>query len=282
MSRLGYKVAIVTGAARGFGAEAAAALARDGATVLLTDTDDEAGEAGAAALRAEGLIAEFHHLDTSDAMGWAVLADRIMRTHGHLDILVNQASADISTTIENATVEQMRASLEACLIAPFLGIKAVIPAMRQSGGGAIINIAANAIVEILPLYALYSAAKAGLVGLTKNTAVHCHQRSYDIRVNAVHPGTHETPLLETNALRSTLSPALHAMLATLPAGQGESLYPFGEAITYLASDESRHVTGTEIFCAGPLTPGAVESAAASIIGLDQAYSLPDNSDRRIS
>lgn len=268
MSRLEYKVAVVTGAARGFGAEAAAVLARDGAAVLLTDTDDEAGEAGAAALRAEGLKAEYHHLDTSDAMGWAALADRIMRTHGHLDVLVNQAGANISATIENATVEQLRESLEACLVAPFLGIKAVIPAMRQSGGGAIINIAANAIVEILPLYALYSAAKAGLVGLTKNTAVHCHQRSYDIRVNAVHPGTHETPLLEENALRSTASPTLQTMLAALPAGQGESLRPFGEVITYLASDESRDVTGTEIFCAGPLTLAAIGAAAVPVHGLD--------------
>ncbi len=268
MSRLGFKVAVVTGGAFGFGAEAAQALARDGASVVLTGTQDEAGEAAAAALRAEGLLAEYHHLDTSDAMGWTQLADRIMRTHGHLDILVNQSGPAESATIENATVAQLRESLETCLVEPFLGIKAVIPAMRQSGGGAIINIVANAIVEILPLHALYSAAKAGLVGLTRSTAVHCHQRSYDIRVNAIHPGTHETPRLETGALRSTTSPSLHEMLAALPAGQNETLYAFGEAITYLAGDDSRHVTGREIYCAGPLTPGSYEAAAASLIALD--------------
>jgi 3alpha(or 20beta)-hydroxysteroid dehydrogenase len=262
MNRLEYKVAIVTNGAQGFGAEAAAALAQDGATVILTGTLDEAGEQAAQALRDRGLRAAYHHLDTSDAMGWAVLADMIMRTHGHLDILVNQAGAHIASTIEDATAEQLREILDANLTGPFLGIKAVIPAMRQSGGGAIINIAANAIVEILPLNALYGTAKAGLVGLTRSTALHCHQRGYDIRVNAVHPGTHESPLQEANALRSARDAKLHALLSTLPAGRGETLHEFGAAICFLAGDESRHVTGTEIFCAGALAPGALTLSAA--------------------
>jgi NAD(P)-dependent dehydrogenase (short-subunit alcohol dehydrogenase family) len=262
MSRLGYKVAIVTGGAQGFGASAAEALAADGATVLLTGTQDEEGGAFAAALRARSLRAEYHHLDTSDAMGWAVLADKIMRTHGHLDVLVNHAGGNISTTVENATAAQLREILDENLLGPFLGSKAVIAAMRQSGGGSIINIAANAIVEILPLYALYGAAKAALVNLTKTTAVHCFQRSYDIRVNAVHPGTHETPLLTDNALRSTEAPNLTELLATLPARGPGPLYEFGAAITYLAADESAHITGTELYCDGALTAQNFASTAS--------------------
>jgi NAD(P)-dependent dehydrogenase (short-subunit alcohol dehydrogenase family) len=251
MSRLGYKVAIVTGA-QGLAAEAAGALAQDGATLLIAAQNTGEGEATAAALRRKNLQAEYHHLAPADPLSWAALVDRIMRTHGHLDVLVNHAGAHISTTIEDATASQLRDILETDLIAPFLGIKAVIPAMRQSGGGSIINIAASPVAEVLPLYALYSTAKAGLVSLTKNTAMHCHQRGYDIRVNAVHPGTHETPTLTANAIRSTRARNLHELLTMLPARGDGPLHDFAGAITYLASDESSAITGTELFCTGPL------------------------------
>lgn len=250
MSRLGYKVAIVTGGAQGFGAGAAEALAVEGATVLVTGAE---GEAFAAALRGRGLKAEYHQLDTSDPLSWAALVDTIMRTHGHLDVLVNQAGANVSITIEDATAAQLREVLETDLIGPFLGTKAVIAAMRQSGGGSIINIAANPIVEILPLYALYGAAKAALLNLTKTTAVHSIQRGYDIRVNAVHPGAHETQLLTDNAIRSTTARNVSTLLGTLPVRATGTLYEFADAITYLAADESQHITGTEIFCNGVLT-----------------------------
>jgi 3alpha(or 20beta)-hydroxysteroid dehydrogenase len=261
VGRLGYKVAIVTGGAEGLGADAAEALAADGATVLITGTRDDEGEAHAAAMRGRGLKLAYHHLDTGDAMGWAVLAEKIMRTHGHLDVLVNHASAYTSATIEDATAAQLRAILEADLIGPFLGTKSVIPAMRQSGGGAIINIAANPIVEILPLAVLYSAAKAALVNLTKSTASHCLQRGYDIRVNAVHPGTHETPALTAGAMRSTTAPRMHELLAALPPPAGQ-LYEFGAAIAYLAGDEAPHITGSELFCDGALAAMSFTNAAA--------------------
>jgi len=253
MGRLGFKVAIVTGGARGFGAGAVEALVADGATVLITGTRDEDG-AFAEALRVRGFKAEYHHLDAADPLGWAQLVDGVMRTHGHLDVLVNQAGADISITIEDATAAQLREILEADLIGPFLGMKAVIAAMRQSGGGSIINIAANPVVAVLPLWALYGAAKAALVSLTKSTAVHCVQRGYDIRVNAVHPGEHETQLLTDNAIRSTKAPNLQKLLGTLPERPSGEYQDFGAAIAYLAGDDSAHVTGTETFCTGPLIP----------------------------
>jgi NAD(P)-dependent dehydrogenase (short-subunit alcohol dehydrogenase family) len=255
MSRLGYKVAIVTGGAEGFGA--AEALAADGATVLLTGSG---GEAQAGALSARGLKAEYHRLNAADPLDWAALVDKIMRTHGHLDVLVNHAGANISCTIEDATGAQLREILDENLLGPFLGTKAVIPAMRQSGGGSIINIAANAIVEILPLYALYGAAKAALVNLTKTTAAHCFRRGYGIRVNAVHPGGHETQLLTDNALRLTKVENLRPLLAALQAGGTAPLHEFSAAVTYLAADESAHVTGTELYCAGALTAQSLAAA----------------------
>ncbi len=245
MGRLDDKVAIVTNGAHGLGAAAAAALAANGATVLVTGPDASAPDAAV----------EYHQLDTSDPLAWAALIDRIMRTHGHLDVLVNQASAYVSTTIEDATAAQLRDILEGDLIGPFLGTKAVIAAMRQSGGGSIINIAANPIAALLPLSALHSAAKAALVNLSKSTAVHCVQRGYDIRVNIVHPGTHETPLLTDNALRSAKAPILQTLLGTLPARTDGEYQDFAAAIVFLAGDDSRQVTGSDIFCTGPLTPG---------------------------
>lgn len=253
MGHLSYKLAIVTGGADGLAAEAAAALAEEGAIVLITGTQNEPGEACATALRARGAQAEYHQLDPKDALSWAVLVDKAMRTHGHLDILVNHTGAHVSTTIEDAGAAQLRDILDDNLIAPFLGIKAVIPAMRQSGGGSIINITANPIVQLLPLNTLYGAAMAGLDNLTKNTALHCIQRGYDIRVNSVHPGTHETPLLTDNTIRSTTSPNVAPILAALPIQQDAVLYEFGAAIAYLAGDDSKSISGSEIFCRGALT-----------------------------
>jgi len=252
MGRLDDQVAVVTNGAQGLGAGAAEALAREGATVLITGALDDGGFA--ATLRARGLSVEYHQLDAGDTLAWAALVDRVMRTHGHLDVLVNHAGADISTTIEDATAAQLREILEADLVAPFLGTKAVIAAMRQSGGGSIINIAANPVVAVLPLWALYSAAKAALVSLTESTAVHCVQRGYGIRVNAVHPGTHETQLLTDNAIRSTKAANLQALLGTLPGRPDGEYLDFAAAITFLAGEDSAQVTGAKIFCTGPLNP----------------------------
>ncbi len=252
MTHLGYKVAIVTGGVTDFSAQAAAVLAQNGATILLASQHEDEGQQTAAALRAQGHKAEFHHLIPTGPLSWAALVDKTMRTHGHLDVLVNHSPASVSTTIEDATAPQCREMLEAGLIAPFLGIKAAIPAMRQSGGGSIINIAANPIIGVLPLYPLYSAARAGLVSLTKSTALQCLQRGYNIRVNAIHPGAHESESLTADALRSIKARNLHALLGTMPARAEGKLYDFAGAILHLAGDESTVLTGAELFCNGPL------------------------------
>ena len=252
MTRLGYKVAIVTGGATDFSAQAAAVLAQNGATILLASPDETQGQQAAAALCAKGHRAEFHHLIPTDPLSWAALVDKTMRTHGHLDVLVNHSAASLSTTIEDATAPQLREMLEQGLAAPFLGMKAAIPAMRQSGGGSIINIAANPVIGALPLYPLYSAARAGLVSLTHSTALHCQQRGYDIRVNAIHPGAHESESLTEDALRSIKARNLHALLGTMPVRAEGKLYDFASTILHLADDESMELTGAELFCTGPL------------------------------
>lgn len=254
MARLDKKVAIVTGGARGLGGATVDALAEEGATVLIADIIDEAGEARAAALRGRGLTAEYHHLDVRDALAWAGLVDTAMRKHGHLDILVNNAGINISITIEDATVEQLRDVIDVNLVGPFLGMKAAIPAMRQSGGGSIINIASNSTQMVLPLTSLYGATKSGLANLTKSTAVHCAQRGYNIRVNSVHPGAHETEMLTGGeGTRATDIPQVKALIDAIPMGRMGQPNELGKVVAFLASDDSSYMTASELFSDGGLT-----------------------------
>ena len=253
MGRLEYKLAVVTGGARGLGGATAEALAQEGATVLLTDVLDDVGEAHAAALRGRGLQAEYHHLDVRDAAAWAVLVDKAMRTHGHLDVLVNNAGINIPITIEDATAQQFRDILEINLIGPFNGMKAVIPAMRQSGGGSIVNISSNSTAMILPLTSLYAASKSGLANLTKTTAVHCAQRGYNIRVNSVHPGPHETDMMTGGAADPMDIPMVRTLINSIPMGRMGQPQELGKVVAFLASDDSSYITATELFTDGGLT-----------------------------
>jgi len=253
MGRLEYKVAIVTGGARGLGGATVDVLAEEGATVILADILDEAGEERAAALRARGLKAEYHHLDVRDAAAWAVLVDKAMRTHGHVDVLVNNAGINIPITIEDASAQQFRDILEINLVGPFTGMKAVIPAMRQSGGGSIINIASNSTAMIMPLTSLYAAAKSGLANLTKPTAVHCAHRGYNIRVNSVHPGAHETDMITGGMADPMEIPMVRTLIHSTPMGRLGKPSELGKVVAFLASDDSSYMTASELFADGGLT-----------------------------
>ncbi|MCB5945565.1 SDR family NAD(P)-dependent oxidoreductase [Acidocella sp. KAb 2-4] len=254
MARLDGKVAIVTGGARGLGGATVDVLAEEGATVLIADVIDEAGEARATALRAKGHKAEYHHLDVRDADAWAALVDTAMHAHGHLDVLVNNAGINISITIEDATAQQFRDVLEVNLIGAFLGTKAVIPAMRSSGGGSIINIASNSTQMVLPLTTIYGASKSALANLTKTTAVHCAQRGYNIRVNSVHPGAHETEMLTGGTgMRPLDIPQVKALIDAIPMGRMGQPRELGKVVAFLASDDSSYMTTSELFSDGGLT-----------------------------
>jgi 3alpha(or 20beta)-hydroxysteroid dehydrogenase len=253
MARLNGKVALVTGGARGLGGGAVDALAAEGAIVLIADILDEAGEARAASLNTQGLRAEYHHLDVRDAASWAHLVNTALARHGRLDVLVNNAGINIPVTIEDASLEQFHAILEVNLIGAFLGMKAAIPAMRQGGGGSIINISSNSTQMIVPAASLYSASKAAVANLTKTTAVHCAQSGYNIRVNSIHPGAHETEMLLGKDHPAAEIPQVKALIDAIPLGRMGRADEIGKLVAFLASDDASYITTAEIFADGGLT-----------------------------
>lgn len=251
MSRLAGKVAIVTGGARGLGGAAADALCEDGASVVIADILDEAGEERAKRLNEAGHKADYVHLDTRDAKAWEKIAADTMARFGRIDCLLNNAGINIPIDIEAASEDQFRQVIDVNLIGPFLGIKAVLPHMRAGGGGSIINVASNSTAMVLPTTSLYGATKSGLANLTKTTAVHCALKGDNIRVNSIHPGAHLTEMIDNPEVQAL--PQFRALVNAIPMGRLGMPAEFGKLAAFLASDDSSYMTAAELFTDGGLT-----------------------------
>lgn len=251
MGRLDGKVAIVTGGARGLGGGAADVLCAEGAAVVIADVLDEAGEARAAQLSSDGYRVHYAHLDVRNAAEWSALVTDTMARFGRINCLVNNAGINIPIDIEEANEDQFRAIIDVNLIGPFLGIKAVLPAMRQSGGGSIINVASNSTAMVLPTTSLYGATKAGIANLTKTTAVHCALKGDAIRVNSIHPGAHLTEMIDNPQVQAL--PQFRALAQAIPMGRLGLPVEFGKLVSFLASDDSSYMTAAELFTDGGLT-----------------------------
>ncbi|SCW38029.1 3alpha(or 20beta)-hydroxysteroid dehydrogenase [Sphingobium faniae] len=261
MDRLEGKVVIVTGGARGLGGAAAEALCAEGAAVLIADVSDDAGEELAARLRDEERQAHYLHLDVRNEDHWADAIAQCRSRWGGLTGLLNNAGVNNPVTIEDATPDSFRALLEVNLIGPFLGIKAALPALRDSGGGSIVNVASNSTHMALPTTALYGASKAAIANLAKTTAIHCALRGDGIRVNSVHPGAHLTDMMKSKEVQAL--PAVSAMLKAIPLGRMGDPAEFGKLIAFLMSDDSAYITATELFCDGGLTAVSFADPARS-------------------
>jgi 3alpha(or 20beta)-hydroxysteroid dehydrogenase len=250
MGKLTGRVAIVTGGARGIGGACAQVLCAHGASVLLTDVLQDVGEKHAVHLRGLGYQAEFLAHDVREAAQWDAAVARTLERFGRLDILVNNAGINAPETIESATAEAFRAVMEVNLIGPFLGMKAVAPAMRKSGGGSIVNISSNSTRKLVSLTTIYGASKAALAYITKTAAVHYGESRYNIRVNSVHPGPTETDMLLGGAAKAADIPVVRAMIDRIPLGRMGQPSEIGEVVAFLASDEARYVNAAEIFVDG--------------------------------
>ncbi|MEO0030449.1 MAG: hypothetical protein RIS94_207 [Pseudomonadota bacterium] len=251
MGRLNDKVVIVTGGARGLGGGAVDVLADEGAAVVIADVLDEAGEARAVRLTQAGHRAHYAHLDVRDAAQWAALVDDTLVRFGRVDGLVNNAGINVPVDIEEATVEQFKSVLDVNVIGAFLGIKAVLPAMRKGGGGSIINVASNSTQMVLPTTSMYGASKAAIANLTKTTAVHCALRGDNIRVNSIHPGPHLTEMIDNPEVQAM--PQFQALMRAVPMGRMGLPAEFGKLVAFLASDDSSYMTAAELFSDGGLT-----------------------------
>ncbi len=254
MKRLEGRIALVTGAARGLGAATARALCEAGAAVMLTDVLEE-GAATALALEHEGFKAAYMRHDVRDATQWQQAVDATIDRFGDINILVNNAGITQALTIEDATLADYQRMLDINLLGPFLGMKAVLPSMKRTGNGSIVNIASNSTQMVLALTSCYSSAKAALANLSKTAAVHCAEQGYGIRVNTVHPGPHATPMLLAggSAEQAAEIPQVKAVIEKIPMKRMGNPSEIGTVVAFLASDDASYMTGSEVFVDGGLT-----------------------------
>jgi len=254
MGRVQDKVAIVTGGSTGLGRATCLLLGREGARVAVTDVQDGLGEAVAEEIVSAGGLAEYHHMDvTSEEQIAQVCADLFAR-HGRIDILVNNAGiTGAPKPTHEITIAEWDQVLNVDARGPFLCTKHVVPYMIRGGGGSIVNISSvYGIVggmDVPPPY-LYHAAKGALRLMTKSDAL-CYAKD-NIRVNSIHPGWIWTPMLEGVGNNATEGPEeFHKrLLSHVPLGHYGEPSDVAYGVLYLASDESKFSTGTELVIDG--------------------------------
>jgi 3alpha(or 20beta)-hydroxysteroid dehydrogenase len=247
MGRLDGKVAIITGASGGQGAAEARRFVAEGASVVIADVLDEAGERLAGEL---GDAAQFAHVDVTSEGGWAELVEHVDGTLGGVDVLVNNAGVLRFHRLQDTPLDEFRLLLEVNLIGVFLGMKAVAPSMHQRGGGSIVNISSTGGIVGLPGVASYVASKFGVTGLSKSAAIDLGP--WGIRVNSVHPGSVDTPMIRFDGLATEDFAPFYDRLPVKRLGTPDDV---ASLVLFLASDESSYCTGAEFVVDGGQTAG---------------------------
>jgi NAD(P)-dependent dehydrogenase (short-subunit alcohol dehydrogenase family) len=259
--RVDGKVALVTGGARGLGAEICRALASSGAAVLVTDVLEKEGRGVAEELRSGGARAQFLRHDVSSEAEWqasiAVAIDQL----GGLDVLVNNAGIERMQFVTEVSAEEFRKILDVNVTGVFLGCKHAIAAMRPGGragrGGSIINMSSVAGLVGVTALGAYNASKGAVRLLTKSIAVECGQLKTGVRCNSIHPGLIWTEMgrhFLQNFVDLKLLPDMAAseaaFKASVPMGEFGVPRDIASAALFLASDASRYMTGAELVVDG--------------------------------
>jgi len=249
MNRLESKRALITGGAGGIGEATARVFAQEGARVVIADLAEEHGRA-----LARELAAQFVRLDVTDEQQWADAVRRIDEQHHGIDVLVNAAGIEGNLEAgspESTSYAEWRRVHAVNLDGTFLGCRAALPVMKRLGAGSIVNISSIVAYFGSPLSVSYGASKAAVQQLTKSVALHGSRDGKRVRCNSVHPGVIRTRMLHdiyaTIARNLGVSPqeAERANLRSVPFGEVGEPRDVAYLNLYLASDESRYVTGSE-------------------------------------
>lgn len=255
MGRVQGKVAIVTGGAMGIGEATARMLAREGAMVVVTDLKDAEGERVAKAIDEAGGEAIFQHHDVADEASWEKLMATTLERYGRLDVLVNNAGVLGMSAPEDQTLDAWRRLMSVNLDGTFLGCKHAIRTMKrnQPPGGSIVNLSSTAGLVGNPNLGAYNASKGGVRIYTKSIALDCAK--YGIRVNSVHPGGVWTPMVEQFLRAGGQDPAQAraGLDASHPIGHMGEPDDIAYGILFLASNESKFMTGAELVIDGGMT-----------------------------
>jgi NAD(P)-dependent dehydrogenase (short-subunit alcohol dehydrogenase family) len=254
--RVYTKICLVTGAGSGIGRATATALADEDATVIVSDVNGTAAEEVAAGIREKGGRAVGIRLDVTDEAAWIAAIEAILAAHRRLDVVVNNAGVPHLRPITETTLEEWHRIQRVNLDGVFLGTKHAILAMRRQGSGSIINVASVTGLKAYRDTATYSASKAGVRQFSKVAAIECADANTGIRVNVVSPGGVKTPIWDSADFFQSLvdklggrEAAFAAMAGKAPSRQYATAEDIARTILYLASDESSHLTGTELVIA---------------------------------
>jgi 3alpha(or 20beta)-hydroxysteroid dehydrogenase len=243
MGRLDGKVAVISGGARGQGAAEARLFVAEGARVVVGDVLDTEGKEVAAEL---GDAGHYVHLDVTDEASWQAAIGEAESRFGPVGVLVNNAGVLSFGPIDQMELSDFQRVLSVNLQGVFLGIKTVVPSMVRAGGGAIVNTSSSAGLQGQPMLAAYVSSKWGVRGLTKTAAMDLGHRG--IRVNSVHPGGVDTPMVAG----SDTTGKWYTRLPVPRIGQPEDI---ARVVAFLASDDAAYITGAELAVDGGATCG---------------------------
>lgn len=259
MAQVSGKVAIVTGGASGIGEACAVTLAREGASVLITDIDDTLGKGVVERITKAGGRAHYLRHDVRDEAAWPGIVADAEKRYGRLDIMVANAGIGIMSPIATMTLADWQRQQAINLDGVFLSIKHSIPAMKRVGGGSIVLMSSVAGLRGAPGLAAYSATKGGVRLLAKSVAL--EHAADNIRCNSVHPGIIATPIWEKiptgaegNRRNAPIDPRERAA-ATVPLPRVGEAQDIANGVLFLCTDAGNYITGQELVIDGGMTAG---------------------------
>ena len=254
MSRVEGKVALVTGAASGLGLASSKKLIQEGARVILTDINQEALSDIKEHLK-EFSETQFstEYLDVTSEESWQEIIEKVELEYGKINVLVNSAGISLGSDIVSTDFEVWKKVHQVNLDSVFLGCKYIIPKMALHGSGSIINLSSISGIVAGWNTAAYNSSKAGVRLLTKSVALYCAKKGYDVRCNSIHPAFVNTPILDPIKQAFGDDEAVRKLARQIPMNKIGDTDDVAYAVLYLASDESKFMTGAELVLDGGLS-----------------------------